>query len=75
MLSDSLAWLLRLLVRIFRLFRPLLWTGRACRFHPGCSSYALEALERHGPFKGGYLAARRILRCHPFNPGGLDPVP
>ncbi|MHB1302840.1 MAG: membrane protein insertion efficiency factor YidD [Acidiphilium sp.] len=49
--------------------------GGQCRFHPSCSAYAFEALERHGAAKGGLLAARRVLRCHPWNPGGLDPVP
>ena len=46
-----------------------------CRFVPTCSQYALEAVRRYGPFKGGRMAVRRILRCHPFNPGGYDPVP
>jgi putative membrane protein insertion efficiency factor len=46
-----------------------------CRFHPSCSTYALEALQIHGAFRGVTLAARRLLRCHPFHPGGLDPVP
>jgi uncharacterized protein len=47
----------------------------ACRFYPSCSHYAYEALERHGVARGGYLATRRVLRCHPWNPGGVDPVP
>lgn len=46
-----------------------------CRFYPTCSQYALEAIEKHGAAKGGWLAAKRILRCHPFHPGGYDPVP
>lgn len=47
----------------------------ACRFFPSCSQYALEALDRHGALKGSWLAARRLVRCHPFHPGGVDPVP
>jgi len=47
----------------------------ACRFFPSCSSYALEAVKRHGPARGLWLIARRLLRCHPYHPGGLDPVP
>ncbi len=46
-----------------------------CRFYPSCSSYALTALRRFGPVKGTWLAARRLLRCHPWNPGGVDHVP
>ena len=52
---------------------PLL--GPACRFYPSCSEYAVQAILRHGPFSGLLLAVKRILRCHPFHPGGVDPVP
>ena len=47
----------------------------SCRFTPSCSQYALEAIVRHGAVKGTWLAARRLVRCHPFHPGGFDPVP
>ncbi len=51
------------------------WLGPHCRFHPSCSAYALEAIESHGVWKGSWLAVRRLGRCHPFHPGGHDPVP
>lgn len=62
------------IVRGYRfLLSPLL--PPACRFHPSCSRYAIEALELHGAWRGSYLAVRRLLRCHPFHAGGHDPVP
>ncbi|MDI6711693.1 MAG: membrane protein insertion efficiency factor YidD [Anaerosomatales bacterium] len=62
------------LIRAYqKIVSPLL--PPSCRFYPTCSSYAIEALERHGLVKGAALATKRVLRCHPFNPGGYDPVP
>ena len=55
------------------LISPVL--GPSCRFYPSCSEYACQAFERYGPVKGLLLAVKRLLRCHPFNPGGVDPVP
>ena len=67
----------RILIRMIRFYQsrvsPLF--GASCRFYPSCSAYALTAVQRHGTGKGLLMAARRILRCHPFHPGGVDPVP
>jgi putative membrane protein insertion efficiency factor len=59
------------------LYRALVspWLGGHCRFHPTCSIYATEAIARHGVVGGGVFALRRLLRCHPFQPAGFDPVP
>jgi len=61
-------------IRVYRrVISPLL--PRRCRFHPTCSEYAIEAITKHGILKGGRLALKRLLRCHPLHPGGYDPVP
>jgi len=66
--------LLLLPIRAYRYaLSPLM--GANCRFHPTCSAYAEEAVQRHGALHGGYLATRRILRCHPWGGSGYDPVP
>lgn len=63
-----------LVIRAYQLFlSPLL--PASCRYYPSCSAYAIEAIEKHGVVRGVALAARRISRCHPFHPGGYDPVP
>ncbi len=51
------------------------YTPPSCRFYPSCSTYGVDAIARHGAWRGGYLAVRRLLRCHPFHAGGYDPVP
>ena len=66
--------LLLLLLRAYQLgVSPLL--GQKCRFFPTCSNYAVEAIQLHGAGKGGALAAKRLCKCHPWHPGGYDPVP
>ena len=73
-IASALTALMILLIRIYqRCVSPML--GQNCRFVPTCSQYAVEALRRHGPLKGGWLTIRRILRCHPWGGSGFDPVP
>ena len=67
------AWLIVAVVRAYQyLISP--WLGAHCRFHPTCSAYFIEAVQQHGAFRGSWMGIRRILRCHPFHPGGYDPV-
>jgi uncharacterized protein len=65
------------MIALLRFYRAALspWLGSSCRFHPSCSAYAMGAIERHGPWRGAGLTLRRLLKCHPFHPGGYDPVP
>ena len=71
---SIVAWLLRSAIKAYKLaISP--WLGTNCRFEPGCSAYALEAVERHGAVRGSWLALRRLMRCHPWGGSGYDPVP
>ena len=74
MIDQTLSTLLIALLRGYkRWISPLL--GTRCRFVPTCSEYALQAVEKYGPLRGGFMALRRFLRCNPFHKGGYDPVP
>ena len=71
---SPIAWCAALPIHVYRLvLSPLM--GPRCRYDPTCSAYALEALRTHGAFKGGWLALRRIVRCHPWGGSGIDNVP
>ena len=69
--------LAKILIGMIRLYQVTLspFIGRACRYTPTCSNYGIEAIRKHGPFRGLWLALRRILRCHPWGGSGYDPVP
>ncbi|MBF0301591.1 MAG: membrane protein insertion efficiency factor YidD [Desulfamplus sp.] len=65
---------LLIFIRLYQcLISPLI--GPSCRFYPSCSQYAFEAVTKYGSLKGTFLAVKRVLKCHPFHPGGFDPVP
>ncbi|NME98884.1 membrane protein insertion efficiency factor YidD [Aneurinibacillus aneurinilyticus] len=72
--SFTMKSVLIFIIRFYQRFiSPLL--PPSCRFYPSCSHYGLEAIQRFGALKGGWLTVKRLLKCHPFHPGGIDPVP
>ncbi len=73
-INKLFLWLFRGLIHLYRATLSPLFTGR-CRFQPTCSAYALEALEKHGPWRGAWLIARRLGSCHPWGGSGYHPVP
>lgn len=74
MKGDILKYIFIYLIKFYQKFiSPL--KPPSCRFYPTCSQYSIESIKKYGSIKGSYLAIKRILRCHPFNPGGYDPVP
>lgn len=81
-ISDRVKAVFLLLIRVYQKVFSLdhgvpswFWRGRICRFHPSCSHYTYEAVEKFGIWKGVWLGAKRVVRCHPWNDGGYDPVP
>lgn len=77
MTGGILSWPRRTIAMLIRGYQRVISPALppSCRFTPSCSQYTLEAVERYGVVRGGWLGARRIVRCHPFHPGGYDPVP
>ena len=76
-MTSPLHWPKRIAISLIRGYQRFISPALppSCRFTPSCSQFTLEAVERHGFVKGTWLGARRLIRCHPFNPGGVDPVP
>ncbi len=72
--GSMIARVMILMVKGYRIFLSSLFPP-SCRYYPTCSAYTIEALRRHGPLKGGFLSAKRIVSCHPYSDGGYDPVP
>ena len=74
MISKVFSYIFLLIIRAYKtLISPIL--PPSCRYYPTCSDYGVEAIKKHGPFKGGWLAIKRIARCHPWGGHGYDPVP
>ena len=73
-LNKAISWFFLFLIRLYQKWiSPII--GPRCRFIPSCSAYSIEAITRHGPWKGGWLSLKRLSRCHPFTECGCDPVP
>jgi len=68
-------WILLALIRVYQFVISPVLPPDSCRYYPTCSHYGYQAIYKYGAFKGGFMAAKRILRCNPFNQGGIDPVP
>lgn len=71
---NIISYFLIRVIKFYQRFISPLKKKKSCRFYPTCSTYAIKALKKHGVIKGGLMAVKRILKCHPFNPGGYDPV-
>ena len=68
-------WILLIIIRLYQLLISPILPADSCRFYPTCSHYSFQAIYQYGALRGGWLAVKRLFRCNPFNPGGIDPVP